>query len=144
MPLSSPGPSNAADGSASVGSSIADTPGLWLDDNAPTFAEPWQAHAFAMTVKLHEQGVFTWQEWADALSKKISLQDQQNHQDQENGPAADVSQRVFQEAYFLAWLAALESLLIDKNILNQQEMVNMKTNWKEAYETTPHGQPVKL
>ena len=32
------------------------------------FAEPWQAEAFAMTVALHERGLFSWGEWAAALS----------------------------------------------------------------------------
>lgn len=35
------------------------------------FAEPWQAHAFAMTLQLHEKGVFTWPEWAAALTHEI-------------------------------------------------------------------------
>ena len=34
-------------------------PGLVTQDNEPVFAEPWQAQAFAMTVKLHENGLFT-------------------------------------------------------------------------------------
>ncbi len=38
----------------------------------PVFEEPWQAHAFAMTVSLHERGVFTWSEWSHALSQEIS------------------------------------------------------------------------
>ena len=39
---------------------------------SPVFEEPWQAHAFAMTVSLHERGVFTWSEWSHALSQEIS------------------------------------------------------------------------
>jgi hypothetical protein len=37
----------------------------WLqpgDGNAPVFREPWQAHAFAMVLTLHERGLFTWRE----------------------------------------------------------------------------------
>ena len=29
------------------------------------FAEPWQAQAFAMTVALHDRGLFSWNEWAE-------------------------------------------------------------------------------
>ena len=36
-----------------------------------TFAEPWQAQAFAMTLLLHERGVFTWTQWARALAAQI-------------------------------------------------------------------------
>lgn len=32
-----------------------------------TFAEPWQAQAFALVVHLHSKGAFTWREWASAL-----------------------------------------------------------------------------
>jgi len=34
------------------------------DAGGPVFAEPWQAQAFALAVKLSEQGHFTWKEWA--------------------------------------------------------------------------------
>jgi len=44
--------------------------------NAPetpaVFAEPWQAQAFALTLKLHENGAFTWTEWAEALSAELA------------------------------------------------------------------------
>ena len=32
------------------------------------FREPWEAHAFALTLQLHERGLFTWPEWAEALA----------------------------------------------------------------------------
>ena len=37
-------------------------------DGAPVFREPWEAHAFAMAVRLHEQGLFTWPQWAAAVT----------------------------------------------------------------------------
>ena len=39
--------------------------------DAPVFDEPWQAEAFAMTVALHERGLFSWAEWAAALSAEV-------------------------------------------------------------------------
>jgi hypothetical protein len=30
------------------------------DEGGPVFAEPWQAQAFALAIKLSEQGNFTW------------------------------------------------------------------------------------
>ena len=39
------------------------------DADGPVFKAPWEAHAFAMTLKLHECGVFSWSEWAAALSR---------------------------------------------------------------------------
>jgi nitrile hydratase accessory protein len=48
-------------------------PGLTLDaGDEPVFAEPWQAQAFAMTVKLNEQGLFTWSEWAEVFGAEIT------------------------------------------------------------------------
>ena len=37
----------------------------------PVFAEPWQAQAFAMAIKLSEQGHFTWKEWAAELAAEL-------------------------------------------------------------------------
>ena len=35
------------------------------------FAQPWQAHAFALTLLLHERGLFSWGQWAAMLSAEI-------------------------------------------------------------------------
>ena len=37
-------------------------PRLPRDEGGPVFAEPWQAAAFALAVRLSEKGYFTWQE----------------------------------------------------------------------------------
>ena len=44
-------------------------PGIPRDAEGPVFREPWEAQAFAMTVKLHEAGHFTWPEWAAVLAR---------------------------------------------------------------------------
>jgi nitrile hydratase accessory protein len=36
------------------------------------FEEPWEAQAFAMTLALHQKGIFTWTEWARALATQIA------------------------------------------------------------------------
>ena len=46
-------------------------PGVPRDADGPVFREPWEAQAFAMTLALHERGVFTWPEWAAALAAEI-------------------------------------------------------------------------
>ena len=48
-----------------------DLPGLPRDDSGPVFGAPWQAQAFALALALHERGVFTWPEWAAALTDAI-------------------------------------------------------------------------
>ena len=67
------------------------------------FREPWEAQAFAMTLALHERGLFTWTEWADALSSAIKRA-------QAAGDCDDGS------TYYEHWLAALETLVGTKGI----------------------------
>ena len=46
-------------------------PGIPSDAEGPVFREPWEAQAFAITLALHERGVFTWPQWAATLSEEI-------------------------------------------------------------------------
>ncbi|ODN70378.1 nitrile hydratase accessory protein [Methylobrevis pamukkalensis] len=92
----------------------------------PAFAEPWQAQAFALAVHLHARGVFTWSEWAAALSARL-------HQP---GRAADGSD------YFEAWVEALCGLLADKGIAGEEAVLVLQQSWQRAAEATPHGQPI--
>src|SRR6266699_981029 len=46
-------------------------PPLPRDTGGPVFAEPWEAQAFALAVKLSEQGYCTWKEWASALAAEL-------------------------------------------------------------------------
>ena len=95
---------------------------------APPFDEPWQAQIFAMAVKLSERGLFTWDEWTRALGAEIAAGRQ------ETGA----------EAYFLAWLNALEKLLLAKGVAAAGELRDLAEAWREAAEATPHGQPIVL
>ena len=91
------------------------------------FAEPWQAQAFAMAVRLHEQGVFEWTDWAAELSRQIAAA----------GPA-DTSD------YYLHWLATLEVIVTDRGLMSTPELADRKAAWQRAAESTPHGQPITL
>ncbi len=106
----------------------ADLPGLPVDDDGPVFAEPWQAQAFAMTVKLHEEGRFSWTEWAEALGAEISAA----------GPDDPA------ENYYVHWLTALEKLVQKKNLLSAGEMDARRDEWDRAARATPHGEPIQL
>jgi nitrile hydratase accessory protein len=77
---------------------LRDLPGIPLDGGSPVFNEPWEARAFAMTLALHERGVFTWPQWAEALSRQIT----QAH------AAGDAD---LGDTYYQQWLRALESLV---------------------------------
>ncbi len=106
-------------------------PRLPRDAGGPVFAEPWQAQAFALAVKLSEQGYFTWKEWAAALALELDKAAQRGEPD-------DGSR------YYEYWLAALESLAIAKGLTNQAALLDRKDAWADAYRHTPHGKPVEL
>ena len=74
------------------------------DGKEPIFASPWEAHAFALTVQLHERGLFSWTEWSQYLAEAIHS----------NVADDDVS-------YYANWLQALENLLTDKGIVDSDE-----------------------
>ncbi len=97
----------------------------------PVFAEPWQAHAFALTLSLHERGLFTWREWAEALGAEIAT-----------AQAAGDADRG--DTYYVHWLAALERLVAEKGASSAAELVRCRDAWEHAAERTPHGQPIEL
>ena len=101
------------------------------DEGGPVFAEPWQAQAFALAVKLSEQGYFTWKEWAAALAGELQA-------------AADRGEADDGSRYYEHWLAALERLVTAKRLTDGSDLLKRKEAWIDAYRHTPHGKPVKL
>ena len=110
---------------------LAALPQLPRDEGAPVFAEPWQAQAFALAVKLSEQGHFTWKEWAATLAEELKA-------------AADRGEPDNGSQYYHHWLAALERLVAAKGLSNPAAMLARKEAWADAYRHTPHGKPVEL
>jgi nitrile hydratase accessory protein len=106
-------------------------PELPRDAGEPVFAEPWQAQAFALAVKLSEQGHFTWKEWAAALAGELKA-------------AADRGEPDDGSRYYDHWLAALERLVVSKGLSDPAELLARKEAWADAYRDTPHGKPVEL
>jgi nitrile hydratase accessory protein len=106
-------------------------PPLPRDEDGPVFAEPWQAQAFALAVKLSEQGHFTWKEWASALADEIKAATARGEDD-------DGSR------YYHHWLAALERLVTEKGLTDSSTLTLRKEEWADAYRHTPHGKPVEL
>jgi nitrile hydratase accessory protein len=101
------------------------------DADEPIFAEPWQAEAFALTVRLYEAGCFTWNEWADTLA--AVLREAPEHGEPDDG-----------SHYYDHWLEALERLVTVKQILSASDLERRKAAWADAYLSTPHGKPVEL
>ncbi|MGB0702954.1 MAG: nitrile hydratase accessory protein [Pseudohongiellaceae bacterium] len=136
------------------------------ENGEPVFKEPWEAQAFSLVIALHESGVFSWDEWSDALAQAI-------RRDLHPGGVEEVVQRVSEavaedagedagevagketsermaekedrpDSYYQHWLAALEHLAIAKGLSDEGELAQRMQAWREAYLATPHGQPVEL
>ena len=88
------------------------------------FEEPWQARAFAMTVRLHEAGHFTWPAWSEHLGRALRAEPER--------------------PYWESWLAALEELTAAGGLAGAGELDGRQEAWRRAHAETPHGQPVRL
>jgi nitrile hydratase accessory protein len=110
---------------------VQDLPALPRDEQGPVFKEPWEAHAFALAVRLSEAGCCSWSEWTQLLSQEIRAV--------QAGRDADSGGRYYQN-----WLGALERLCVEKGLVSAAEMHRRKEEWRQAYLHTPHGRPVEL
>ena len=99
--------------------------------DVPVFAEPWQAQAFAMAVQLHAKGVFTWPQWAHALSQTIA----------QAGAAGDPDDG---SGYYQHWVDALEHLVLAHNLGTAEQIHRLEHAWEAAAVRTPHGQPIEV
>ena len=107
-------------------------PRLSGDEDAPLFDEPWQAQAFALVVTLSKQGHFTWTEWTNALASELAAATARGEPDDDGSH------------YYQHWLAALEQIAIHKGLTTEHSLDARKGAWEDAYQHTPHGQPVEL
>jgi len=58
--------------------------------------------------------------------------------------AAELGAPADGSAYYDAWLQALESLILERGLVDAGTLASLKKAWIEAYLQTPHGEPVKL
>lgn len=79
---------------------------------------------------MNERGFFTWTEWSNALGPKVAVATEGRFEDP--------------DAYWEAWLAALEDILGRKQVAAPHDLLDLKEAWREAAERTPHGQPIEL
>ena len=84
------------------------------------FAEPWQAQAFALAVKLSEAGHFTWREWTETLAAELKA-------------AADRGEPDDGARYYAHWLAALERLVAAKGLIDGKALAE-----REEAKADPH------
>jgi len=97
----------------------------------PAFQEPWHAQVFAITVHLHSAGVFTWPDWAAKFSETLK----------QHGLSKELDGG---DDYFKAWLETLEVFLTEKDLATDTEILTLVGAWREAYLSTPHGEPVRI
>lgn len=106
-------------------------PGIPRGADGPVFRAPWEAHAFAMALALHEKGVFTWSEWAATLGEEIRKA--QAAGDPDTG-----------DTYYRHWLATLERIVAGKGVTTAQALAQHREAWDRAAHRTPHGAPIEL
>ena len=106
-------------------------PDLPQDADGPVFREPWEAQAFAMTLALHERGLFSWPEWAATLGEEIKRA--QAAGDPDTG-----------ETYYRHWLNALERIVAARGLADTAMLARYRRAWHHAADRTPHGTPIEL
>jgi nitrile hydratase accessory protein len=105
--------------------------GIPRDEEGPVFRAPWEAQAFAMTLRLYQQGLFTWPEWADTLTAEIKRA--QAAGDPDTG-----------DTYYQHWLAALERIVSEKGVTDDATLGRYQDAWRRAADRTPHGESILL
>ncbi|HUK42708.1 MAG TPA: nitrile hydratase accessory protein [Candidatus Acidoferrales bacterium] len=106
-------------------------PGIPRDATGPVFRAPWEAHAFAMALALHDKGLFVWPEWSAMLGEEIKKA--QAAGDPDTG-----------ETYYHHWLATLERMVAEKGAASTQALAEHYQAWERAMHRTPHGKPIEL
>jgi nitrile hydratase accessory protein len=99
--------------------------------SGPAFSAPWEARAFAMVRALQDAELVTPGEWADALGAAI-------RRAQSAGDPDDGS------TYYEHWLAALERLVVQKELTTDDAVSHYRAAWAAAASRTPHGKPIEL
>jgi nitrile hydratase accessory protein len=110
---------------------IAALPSLPRDEGGPVFAEPWQAQAFALAVRLSAEGHFAWKEWAAELAAELKT-------------AADRGEADDGTHYYEHWLATLERLVTRNGLTDAAALSERRDAWADGYRHTPHGKPVEI
>ena len=82
------------------------------DAGGAVFKAPWEALVFGLVVNMHERGVFSWGEWADALAAVI----------REAGAAGDPDRG---DTYYLHWVKALERMIIGRGLADEALLASL-------------------
>lgn len=97
----------------------------------PAFRVPWEAQVFSLICALQEAGTLPSAEWSAILGEEIRGAPERGDPD-------------LGDTYYLHCLSALEKWLMSSNLTQSEEIAARVAEWRNAYLSTPHGQPVEL
>lgn len=95
------------------------------------FAEQWHAEVIAVKELLVAEGRIVEEAWSRALGAEI------DRRHAEGAPDTDAT-------YYEAFLAVLERSVEGGDLASRAEIERCEADWRAAYLSTPHGQPVVL
>ena len=101
------------------------------DDIEVAFAEPWHAQLFAISHTLASSGHFAWSDWIDHFAAALTF-------------AEDTNMPSDGSAYYDIWLNAFEDFMVLRGLADTTGLAGLKSDWTDAYLSTPHGEPVEL
>src|SRR5438309_10753989 len=105
--------------------------GMPREHEGAVYGQPRETRAFGMGVMQHARGHFTWMEWTKRLATEIAAARARGEHD-------DGSR------YYHYWLAALEKLVAEKNLVAKDELSTRKPAGDVARRSTPQGPPTTL
>ncbi len=82
-----------------------------------------------MVVALNEAGHLDWSDWAATLGRALE---------------ANATTENAEDAYYTAWLDALEQILDQRGLIGGPERLARVAAWDRAARATPHGEPITL
>ena len=100
-------------------------------EGEPLFAEAWQAEVLGVAEAMVQAGRFSREQWSQTLGACL----------REAQAAGEPDEAC---TYYQAALEALERLVEQTGAASHDEIHAREAAWREAYERTPHGQPVVL
>lgn len=104
---------------------------LLKDSGRPVFADSWEAQAFALANLLIEKGFLTRAQWVEIFSQEIKAA--QGRGDPDRG-----------DTYFQHWMAALERIMVERDLISRPALQEQELLWLRAVENTPHGVAIAL
>jgi nitrile hydratase accessory protein len=89
-----------------------------------TFNAPWQARAFALAVSISEDSTYKWEDFQQRLIEEIERAGTDGYSDEQaDYKIKNLSSAANRESnYYRNWLAALERLLIEDDVLTSGEL----------------------